>query len=157
MNAFCRCLIAGCALLCLAGCASSSPERHTSVQYLDPAERPSAFVQFFSGHDNNGVPIDELVRYILVKTGATPLCDMEPGPVHAERGFSVMLAGRQVAFYKYNTKYKKMRNKLDYVNKNKCLYIVGRKYTAVANGSFVMIDHDTNPKKDLLLKVFMEF
>ncbi|MBR2425804.1 MAG: hypothetical protein IKB16_03590 [Lentisphaeria bacterium] len=157
MTVFCRCLIACFALLLLAGCASSASERHISANYMEPSKRPSAFVQFFSGHDNNAVPIEELIRYILLKTGAQPLCDMEPGPVHAEKGFSVMLAGRQVAFYKYNTKYKKMRNKLEYVNKNKCLYIVGRKYTAVANGSFVMIDYDTNPRKDQLLKVFMEF
>lgn len=155
MKTFFR-LFAVCAVLVLtAGCASS--QRHTSAQYLPASERPSAFVQFFSGHDNNAVPIEELIRHILLKTGAQPLCDMEPGPVHADKGFSVMLAGRQVAFYKYNTKYKRMRSKLEYVNKNKCLYIVGRKYSAVANGSFVMIDHDTNPKKDLLLKVFMEF
>lgn len=144
------------ALLFAAGCASSE-KRHTSAQYLPASERPSAFAQFFSGHDNNAVPIEELIRHILLKTGATPLCDMEPGPVHADKGFSVMLAGRQVAFYKYNTKYKRMRNKLEYVEQNKCIYIVGRKYSAVANGSFIMVDHDTNPKKDLLLKVFMEF
>lgn len=156
MNIFCRFIVACTGLLLLAGCASS-PERHTSAQYMEPSQRPSAFVQFFSKHDNNAVPIEELIRHILLKTGATPLCDMEPGPVHAEKGFSVMLAGRQVAFYKYNTKYKRMRNKLDYINKNKCLFIVGRKYTAVANGSFVMIDYDTNPKKDLLLKVFKDF
>ena len=50
-----------------------------------------------------------------------------------------------------------MRNKLEYVEKNKFIYIVGRKYSAIANGSFIMVDYDTNKKKDLLLKVFMEF
>ena len=143
-------------LLFVAGCASSGT-RHTSAQYLPASERPSVFTQFFSGHDNNAVPIEELIRHILLKTGATPLCDMEPGPVHADKGFSVMLAGRQVAFYKYNTKYKRMRNKLEYVNKNKCIYIVGRKYSAIANGSCIMVDYEKNPKKDQLLKVFMEF
>ncbi len=142
-------------LLLAAGCASG--KRHTSAQYLPASERPSVFAQFFSGHDNNAVPIEELIRHILLKTGATPLCDMEPGPVHADKGFSVMLAGRQVAFYKYNTKYKRMRNKLEYVEKNKCIYIVGRKYSAIANGSFIMVDHESNPKKNQLLKVFMEF
>ncbi|MBR2435332.1 MAG: hypothetical protein IKB22_07655 [Lentisphaeria bacterium] len=148
-------LFAGTMLCLLAACATG--HRHTSSQYAPDGKEPSLFQKMFGGHDNNQVPIEELIRYIIVKTGATPLCDMEPGPVHAERGFSVMLAGRQVAFYKYNLDRKKMRKKHEYIKDNGFVYIVGRKYTAEVNGSFVMIDHDKNAQKDLLLKVFREF
>ena len=106
---------------------------------------------------NNDVPIDELVKYILTKTDAQPCCDMEPGPVHAERGFSVILAGKQVAFYKYDAKKKKMRKKLDYIRKNKCVYIVGNRFPARVNGSFVMVDYEINPQKDKLIRVFDDF
>lgn len=106
---------------------------------------------------NNDVPIEELVKYILTKTDSEPCCDMEPGPVHAESGFSVFLAGKQVAFYKYDATKKKMRKKLDYIRKNKCVYIVGNRFPARVNGSFVMVDYEINPQKDTLIKVFDEF
>ena len=106
---------------------------------------------------NNDVPIGELVKYIFAKTDAEPCCDMEPGPVHAESGFSVILAGRQVAFFKYDATKKKMRKKLDYVRKNKCIYIVGNRFPARVNGSFIMVDYESNPEKEKLIRVFDEF
>ena len=116
------------------------------------------FTSIFTGVPaNNEVPIDELVKHILTKTDAQPCCDMEPGPVHAESGFSVILAGKQVAFYKYDANKKKMRRKLDYIRKNKCVYIVGNRYPARVNGSFVMVDHEINPEKEKLIRVFDEF
>ena len=155
-------------LLCTAALVScSSTTRHTSDQYtpanLTKSDREKEqsqtwFGRLFSGQThNNDVPISELVRYIITKTDAAPCCDMEPGPIHAESGFSVMLGGRQVAFYKYNTRRKKMRKKLDWIIENKCVFILGQKYPAMVNGSFVMIDYEKNPKKDLLVKVFQEF
>ena len=116
------------------------------------------FSSLFSGiPDNNDVPIEELVKYILTKTDAQPCCDMEPGPVHAESGFSVILAGKQVAFYKYDATKKKMKKKLDYIKKNECVYIVGNRFPARVNGSFVMVDYEINPQKDKLIRVFDEF
>ena len=155
-------------LLCTAALVScSSTARHTSDQYT-PAnlsksdqkkeEKQTWFDRLFSSQThNNDVPIAELVRYIITKTDATPCCDMEPGPVHAESGFSVMLGGRQVAFYKYNTRREKMRKKLDWIIDNKCVFILGRKYPAMVNGSFVMIDYEQNPKREILIKAFQEF
>ena len=135
-------------LIFLVSCGGGDA-RHTSAGW---------FSSLFSDiPDNNEVPIDELVKHILTKTDAQPCCDMEPGPVHAERGFSVILAGKQVAFYKYDAKKKKMRKKLDYIKKNKCVYIVGNRFPARVNGSFVMVDYEINPQKDKLIRVFDEF
>ena len=134
-------------LFVLVSCAGES--RHSSGRW---------FTSLFTGiPDNNDVPIDELVKYILTKTDSEPCCDMEPGPVHAESGFSVFLAGKQVAFYKYDATKKKMRKKLDYIKKNGCVYIVGHRFPARVNGSFVMVDYEINPQKDTLIKVFDEF
>jgi len=136
-------------LLCLMLVSCAGGSEHSSGSWFDTV---------FSGvPSNNDVPIDELVTYILTKTEAQPCCDMEPGPVHAESGFSVMLAGKQVAFYKYNAKNKKMRKKLDYIKKNRCVYIVGVRFPARVNGSFVMVDYEINPQKDKLIQVFDEF
>lgn len=133
-------------LLFLVSCGGSS---HSSGGW---------FSSLFTGIPaNNDVPIDELVKYILTKTDAQPCCDMEPGPVQAERGFSVILAGKQVAFYKYDATKKKMRKKLDYIRKNKCVYIVGNRFPARVNGSFVMVDHEINPEKETLIRVFDDF
>ncbi len=145
-----------CLMFTFTACAPA--HLHTNDQYPPPLTRDGTPAKDPDRNThNNNVPIEALVEHILTKTEATPLCDMEPGPVHAERGFSVMLAGRQVAFYKYNVRRKKMRAKLDYIIKHKCVFILGHKYPAAVNGSFVMIDHELNPQRDLLLKVFEEF
>ena len=78
-------------------------------------------------------------------------------PIHADDGFALKIADRQVAFYKFNTKYKKARAKIEYVDKNGFIYIYGFKYSAVSHGSFIMVDYETNPLKDKLLEAFKKF
>ena len=59
--------------------------------------------------------------------------------------------------YKYDATKKKMKKKLDYIKKNECVYIVGNRFPARVNGSFVMVDYEINPQKDKLIRVFDEF
>lgn len=108
--------------------------------------------------ENNDRTLDELYRHMAKETNCTYFCPMEPGPVHADGGFSVMLAGRQVAFYKYDkTKVRKQLKKLQYVEKNGFIYIAGVKLPAVARGSFIMVDYEENKEKEALLKAFRSF
>jgi len=112
---------------------------------------------FLPEKDNNDRGIRELAAHMLQNTKTKYLCDMEPGPAHAESGFSVMDGKHQVAFYKYNKKSKKQTKKLDYIKKNKCLFLVGYKYPAMVNGSFVMIDFEETPQRQQLIDAFMSF
>jgi hypothetical protein len=107
--------------------------------------------------ENNHRTAAELCRYMIQQTGGKLDCMMAVEPIHADEGFALKIANRQVAFYKFNTKYKKARAKIEYVDKNGFIYIYGFKFSAVSRGSFIMVDYETNPLKDKLLEAFNNF
>jgi hypothetical protein len=121
----------------------------------------AAIVVLFSGCrstvENNNRTARELCQYMMQQTGGKFDGPMVPDPIHADDGFALKIADRQVAFYKFNTKYKKARAKIEYVDKNGFIYIYGFKYSAVSHGSFIMVDYETNPLKDRLLEAFKSF
>ncbi len=107
--------------------------------------------------ENNDRTALELCRYMMQQVGGTFDGPMAVEPIHADDGFALKIADRQVAFYKFNTKYKKARAKIEYVDKNGFIYIYGFKYSAISHGSFIMVDYETNPVKDKLLEAFKKF
>ena len=107
--------------------------------------------------ENNNRTALELCRYMMQKTGGTFDGAMATEPIYADDGFALKVANRQVAFYKFNTKYKKARAKIEYVDKNKFIYIYGFKFSAVSHGSFIMVDYEDNPLRDQLLEAFKSF
>ena len=107
--------------------------------------------------ENNNRTAVELCRYMMQKTGGTYDGQMAVEPIHADEGFALKVANRQVAFYKFNTKYKRARAKIEYVNKNHFIYIYGFKFPAISRGSFIMVDYEDNPLKDQLLEAFNNF
>ena len=107
--------------------------------------------------ENNDRTAQERCRYMMQKTGGTFDGTMAVEPIHADEGFALKIANRQVAFYKFNTKYKKARAKIEYVDKNGFIYIYGFKFPAVSRGSFIMVDYEDNPLKDQLLEAFNNF
>ena len=107
--------------------------------------------------ENNNRTAVELCRYMMQKTGGKFDGTMAVEPIHADEGFALKVADRQVAFYKFNTKYKKARAKIEYVDKNGFIYIYGFKFPAVSRGSFIMVDYEENPLKDQLLEAFNNF
>ena len=107
--------------------------------------------------ENNNRTAVELCRYMMQQTGGTYDGAMAVEPIHADEGFALKVANRQVAFYKFNTKYKKARAKIEYVDKNKFIYIYGFKFSAISHGSFIMVDYEDNPLKDKLLEAFKNF
>ena len=121
----------------------------------------AAAVILFSGCrstvENNHRTAQELCRYMMQRTGGTFDGTMAVEPIHADEGFALKVANRQVAFYKFNTKYKKARAKIEYVDKNGFIYIYGFKFPAISRGSFIMVDYEENPLKDQLLEAFNNF
>ena len=107
--------------------------------------------------DNNDRSLEELVSYMSNRVGGTYSGKMFVPPVKAMDGVSMQLEGRDVVFYKYDTKLLKQRRKLESIEKSGVLYINGVEFSAVINGSFVMIAHDTNLKKKELLQAFKNF
>ena len=107
--------------------------------------------------ENNDRTAQELCLYMMRATGGKFDGMMVVEPINADEGFALKLANRQVAFYKFNTKYKKARAKIEYVDKNKFIYIYGNKFPAVSHGSFIMVDYEDNPLRDKLLEAFKSF
>ena len=107
--------------------------------------------------ENNNRTAVELCRYMMQKTGGKFDGTMAVEPIHADDGFALKVANRQVAFYKFNMKYKKARAKIEFVDKNGFIYIYGFKFPAVSRGSFIMVDYEENPLKDQLLEAFNNF
>ena len=68
--------------------------------------------------ENNDRTALELCRYMMQKTGGPYDGAMDYETIHASDGFALKVANRQVAFYKFNTKYKKARAKIEYVDKH---------------------------------------
>ena len=107
--------------------------------------------------ENNDRTAQELCVYMMRATGGTFDCMMAAEPIRADVGFALKLANRQVAFYKFNTKFKKARAKIEYVDKNHFIYIYGVKLPAISHGSFIMVDYEDNPLRDKLLEAFKNF
>lgn len=77
--------------------------------------------------------------------------------VAAEKGVALKIAGRQIGIYKYNIKSKKQIKKLKKINEQGLVYIIGKKFPVVVNGSFVMIDWKKNKKAEEIKDAFVSF
>ncbi len=106
---------------------------------------------------NNDRPLSDLVMHMARHVGGNVNALMLPDPVRASEGVSMMIEGREVAFYKYDLNFSKQRRKLEHIKETGVLYISGIPFEAEVNGSFVMIDHATNLKKKELIKAFRSF
>ncbi len=115
------------------------------------------FLSACASTDNNDRTLEELVGYMSNHVGGTYSGKMFVPPVKAMDGVSMQLEGRDVVFYKYDTKLAKQRKKLEQIEKSGQLYINGIQFQALVNGSFVMIAHDTNLKKKELIQAFKSF
>ena len=82
---------------------------------------------------------------------------LDPEPAHAEIAVIAKIAGRDVGFYKYNLKRKKDREHLEKIKEKGWVGIAGKKFSVAINGSFIMIDYESNPEKDKLLSAFNSF
>jgi len=109
--------------------------------------------------NNNDRSLEDLYRHMVKETNCAFAGPVEPGLAHAVAGFAVKIAGRDVYFYKYDTSVKegRMARKYQFVKDNGFIYLAGFKFSAAVNGSFIMVDYDTNEQKELLLKAFKSF
>ncbi len=108
--------------------------------------------------DNNDKDLGILLSHISdsgVKIDS--FCGLDPGPASAEIAVIATIAGRDVGFYKYNTLRKKDKELLEKIKERGWAGVAGKKFNAAVNGSFMMIDYDSNPEKDKLLSAFNSF
>ena len=75
----------------------------------------------------------------------------------AESAFAFRIGDRDVGIYKYNLERKKQLHRYRLVEDSGVLYINGKKFKALRNGCFVMIDYDTHPEQEKIVKAFESF
>jgi hypothetical protein len=111
-----------------------------------------------SERDNNAKTLDDLVVHFK-KSGLTidTVQPLLPDPIKSDSAMAVQIAGRQVGLYKFNTRWKKSQDRLAKIKQAGELHIVGIRFEAMVNGSFVMIDYEKNPEKDKIVAAFKDF
>ena len=75
----------------------------------------------------------------------------------AESAFAFRIGDREVGIYKYNLERKKQLHRYRLVEDSGVLYINGKKFKALRNGCFVMIDYDTHPEQEKIVKALESF
>ena len=75
----------------------------------------------------------------------------------AESAFAFRIGDREVGIYKYNLERKKQLHRYRLVEDSGVLYINGKKFKALRNGCFVIIDYDTHPEQEKIVKAFESF
>ena len=94
---------------------------------------------------------------MIHRTGGQISSMMMVEPVRASDGLAIKIAGREVAFYKYDLSLPKAKKKYDHIRAHKSVYISGVRFDAEINGPFMMIDHTKNMKRAELIKAFHDF
>lgn len=77
--------------------------------------------------------------------------------IHAEDGVKIKIAGKGIGVYKFNLEKKKQLEKIEKIDSKGYVYIIGNKYPAKINGSFIMIGFQNNPKKKEIIEAFDSF
>ena len=101
--------------------------------------------------------LSELAAHMIHRTGGQISSMMMVEPVRASDGLAIKIAGREVAFYKYDLSLPKAKKKYDHIRAHISVYISGVRFDAEINGPFMMIDHTKNRKRAELIKAFHEF
>ena len=87
-------------------------------------------------------------------TSVNPLSTLQ---VKAAAAYAFTIGERQVGVYKYDSNNEKHKERLERVDETGVFYVVGIRYKAVRNGSYVLIDFEKHPQKEAIVKAFETF
>ena len=77
--------------------------------------------------------------------------------IKAARAYAFTIGERQVGVYKYDSRNEKHKERLLRVDNTGYFYVVGIRYKAVRNGSYILIDFESHPRKDEIVNAFTTF
>lgn len=108
--------------------------------------------------DNNHQTLPDLLRY-FEKAGVQieSVSLIRRDIASSDDAAAVKIDGNEIGLYKYNTRVKKQREKLEYIKSHGYVYLAGIKKKALINGSFVMVGSDGNRQGAIIEKVFNDF
>lgn len=108
--------------------------------------------------DNNHLTIPDLLRF-FEKSGLRieSITLLRRDVASADDAVAIRIDGNEVGIYKYNSRLKKQREKLDYIKLHGVVYLAGIKKKALVNGTFVLVGMDDNRQRLIIEKVFNDF
>ena len=77
--------------------------------------------------------------------------------VKAARAYAFTIGERQIGVYKYDSNNEKHKEKLLRVDETGVFYVVGIRFNAVRNGSYILIDFEKHPQKEAIVNAFKTF
>ena len=77
--------------------------------------------------------------------------------IKAARAFAFTIGERQVGVYKYDSKNEKHKERLLRVDRTGFFYVVGIRFKAIRNGSYILIDFEKHPRKNDIVNAFKTF
>jgi hypothetical protein len=107
---------------------------------------------------NNHLKIEDLVEHLVSKgVEVQQVQALEPKVVGASRAFAVTIAGKEVGIYKFDINLKKHEEKLARIKAEGYVFVLGLKFPAVVEGSFLLIGVNDNPEKNKILNALESF
>ena len=77
--------------------------------------------------------------------------------IKAARAYAFTIGERQIGVYKYDSNNEKHKERLLRVDETGYFYVVGIRYNAIRNGSYVLIDFEKHPRKHDIVNAFKTF
>ena len=82
---------------------------------------------------------------------------LDTSQVKAAAAFAFTIGERQVGVYKYDSNNPKHKERLLRVDETGVFYVMGIRYQAIRNGSYILIDFKNHPRKNEIVKAFETF
>jgi hypothetical protein len=108
--------------------------------------------------NNNDKNIWDMVEHFI--DSDIKIESMQPlsiAPMNCSQAVALKIAGRQIGIYKYNTRWKKAQKRLKELDENGYVFILGKKFNVLVNGSFVLMDYNQNKEEGKIVKAFDSF
>ena len=108
--------------------------------------------------NNNSLKVRDLadcMNYHKVKIDH--IKPIEPAMLYADSAMEMKIAGHVVAAYYFNKNLETQKKRIELIEKNKYVYIMGLKFPAIVHGSFVLVNVNSNPKKHEIINAFKKF
>ncbi len=77
--------------------------------------------------------------------------------IMASDGLALRVDGVDIQLFKYDTKIKQQKDKLDKIYENGIIIILGVEFFAKVNGSFLMLNYKGHPDEPKLIEAFNSF
>lgn len=130
MKKFCSLVLCSCALLLFSGCYSFA-NNHRNV------------MDVFRHFKDSGMEVD-VVQPLFAY-------------FDSESAISMKMNGKEIGIYKYNVTVQKQRERLERIKKDNFVYVEGKKYPVITNGTFMLLGYEVNPQRDRIIEVFNSF